>query len=180
VKNLSLWIGIVALLGSVTGIDAKSKMALAELHDARGQLVGIATFTECHDGVRIALNLNNMPQGVHALHVHAAGSCATPDFKSAMGHFNPFQKKHGLKNPGGPHAGDLPNIIVGHDGSCAVVVTAPLATLGSEDNSLFREGGTALMIHEGPDDYATDPAGAAGRRIACGVITLWKGRAESK
>jgi len=144
--------------------------ATAELRNPAGELVGIATLTEGHDGVRIAVNLFNMPPGVHALHIHAAASCETPDFKSAMGHFNPFNRKHGLKSPDGPHAGDLFNITIGPDGTGAIIVTAPLVTLGEGENSLFRAGGTALMIHEGPDDYVSDPAGAAGSRIACGVI----------
>jgi Cu-Zn family superoxide dismutase len=111
-----------------------------------------------------------MPPGIHALHIHSAGTCEKPDFKSAKGHFNPYGRKHGLKNPDGPHAGDLLNITIGSDGTGAIIVTAPLATLGDGDNSLFWQGGTAIMLHEGPDDYMTDPAGAAGPRIACGVI----------
>jgi Cu-Zn family superoxide dismutase len=147
-----------------------AKMAIADLYNPTGEHVGVATFTESHDGVHIAVNLYNMPAGVHALHIHAAGSCERPDFKSAKGHFNPYGKKHGLKTPDGPHAGDLLNIVIGEDGTGAFVRTAPLVTLGDGDNSLFRGEGTAIMIHEGPDDYMSDPAGAAGPRIACGQI----------
>lgn len=162
---------VVVLVGCLVQTSAiAAKLAIAELRNGGGDLVGVATFTEGHDGVRIAVNLFNMPPGVHALHVHAAGSCENPDFKSAQGHFNPYNRKHGLKSSQGPHAGDLFNITVGADGTCAVAVTAPLVTLGDGENSLFREGGTALMIHQGPDDYMSDPAGAAGPRIACGVI----------
>jgi Cu-Zn family superoxide dismutase len=147
-----------------------TQFAVAELHNPQGELVGMATLAEGDDGVRIAVNLFNMPPGVHALHIHAAGSCEQPDFKSAKGHFNPYGRKHGLQSPDGPHAGDLLNINVGPDGTGWAVVTAPLVTLGKGNHSLFREGGTALMIHQGPDDYVSDPAGDAGPRVACGVI----------
>ncbi|MFQ5510464.1 MAG: superoxide dismutase family protein [Candidatus Krumholzibacteriia bacterium] len=149
---------------------ASHRMAIAELYDARGNNVGIATFVESHDGVRIAVNLHDMPEGTHALHIHAAGACEKPGFKTAKGHFNPFDRRHGLKSPRGAHAGDLLNIVIGKDGTGAALVTAPLVTLGEGKNSLFQGPGTAIMIHDGPDDYVSDPAGAAGPRIACGVI----------
>lgn len=165
----------VALIAFVSAARAQApKMAVAEMRNSNDELVGMAVFTEGHDGVRITVNLHSMPPGVHALHIHAAGSCDTPDFKSAKGHFNPYGRQHGLRNELGPHAGDLFNIVVAPDGTAALVVTAPLATLGSGANSLFPEGGTALMIHEGPDDYVSDPAGNAGPRIACGVIKALK------
>jgi Cu-Zn family superoxide dismutase len=98
------------------------------------------------------------------------GKCDPPDFKSAGPHFNPDNKKHGSKNPDGPHAGDLPNFDVGPDGTAKVSVVAPNVTLGDGPNSLFHPEGTALVIHEKADDYMTDPAGNAGARIACGVV----------
>ena len=157
----------------VFGVPSSSlcaELAMAELAGPDGKPVGIATFTEGDNGVTIAVHLYNMPPGVHALHIHAAASCETPDFKSAKGHFNPYNRKHGLQNPKGAHAGDLPNITIASDGTGAVIVTAPLVTLAAGGNSLFRDGGTAIMIHAGPDDYLSDPAGAAGPRIACGTI----------
>ena len=169
-KSVSLLIFVVLITFGVSTGAAGAKMAIADLYNPDGDHVGIATFTEGHDGVRVAVNLYGMPAGVHALHIHAAGACEKPSFKSAMGHFNPHGRLHGLKNPGGPHAGDLPNIVIGTDGVGAVVVTAPLATLGAGKHSILGEGGTALMIHNGPDDYVSDPAGDAGPRIACGVI----------
>ncbi|MDH3215650.1 MAG: superoxide dismutase family protein [Candidatus Krumholzibacteria bacterium] len=169
-KNLTILLVGTVLLGCAPHLANSAKMAIADLHNPQGQHVGIATLTEGHDGVRIAVNLYNMPPGTHAFHIHAAGSCESPDFKSAKGHFNPFGRKHGLKSADGPHAGDLLNITIAADGTGAAIVTAPMATLGKGDNSLFREGGTAIMIHDGPDDYVSDPAGNAGPRIACGLI----------
>lgn len=143
-------------------------MARAEIMDAAGRVVGHVAITE-DDAVSISYSLVGLPPGLHAFHIHEKGECEPP-FKSAGGHFNPFGKKHGLKNPEGPHAGDLENISVGADGVARGTLSAPLVTLKPGANSLFKEGGTAIVIHEGPDDYMSDPAGAAGSRIACGVI----------
>ena len=104
------------------------------------------------------------------------GRCNSPNstgsyFKSAGGHFTPYGKEHGLKNPKGPHAGDLPNFTVGPDGRATFETVATLVTLKPGKNSLFQPGGTSLMVHAQPDDEVSDPAGKAGPRIACGVIT---------
>jgi Cu-Zn family superoxide dismutase len=169
-------ISIAALMALVLvcapTLASAAGMAIAELYEPGRNHVGIATLTEGSNGVTIAVNVHGLPSGIHALHIHTMGSCERPDFKSAMGHFNPYGRKHGLRSPDGAHAGDLLNITIGPDGTGAVIVAAPLVTLGKGENSLFREGGTAIMIHAGPDDYMTDPTGNAGPRIACGVIRL--------
>lgn len=144
-------------------------LAKAKMFNAEGKVIGYVVLTEGHDGVQLALNLHSLPPGLHAFHIHQAGVCEPP-FKSAKGHFNPYGKKHGLRNPEGPHVGDMQNILVAPDGTVAAVRLAPLATLGEGVNSLFQPGGTAIVIHAGPDDYMSDPAGDAGPRIACGVI----------
>ena len=87
------------------------------------------------------------------------------------GHFNPAMKQHGKDNPLGSHAGDMPNFTVGPKGTAKATITNSAVTLGDGATSLFTNGGTALVVHAGPDDMKTDPAGAAGDRIACGVIT---------
>jgi Cu-Zn family superoxide dismutase len=104
------------------------------------------------------------------VHIHATAKCEAPAFTTAGGHFNPDQKHHGLKNPEGPHAGDMPNFTVKPNGTAKVTVEDPRVTLGGGNNSVFANGGTALMIHAKADDMMTDPSGNAGDRIACGVI----------
>jgi Cu-Zn family superoxide dismutase len=99
------------------------------------------------------------------------GKCEAPDFKSAWAHFNPYHKKHGLKNVEGPHAGDMENIEVASDGTGKAEIVNKQVTLAGGPNSLFHEGGTAIVIHASADDNMTDPAGNAGARIACGVVT---------
>ena len=106
---------------------------------------------------------------MHGLHIHTVGAC-TPDFAAVGGHFNPTTAQHGLDNPSGPHAGDLPNLEIDADGNGTYEATTTLVTLAQGDNSLFDSDGSALVIHADPDDLITDPAGNSGDRIACGII----------
>lgn len=140
-------------------------------HQFKGETVGSATLTQGPQGVTIAVEVSRLPPGRHGFHIHAIGKCDPPDFQTAGGHFNPFSKKHGLKNPEGPHAGDLPNLEVGPDGNGRIEATVGGLTLGKEGLAvLFNSTGTSVVIHAGPDDEMSDPAGNSGTRIACGVI----------
>lgn len=145
--------------------------ATAQLIDGTGAAVGTATLTQRENGVEIVLEARGLPAGqVLGFHVHERGLCETPGFQSAGGHFNPGNRQHGMEQPGGPHAGDLPNLRVGADGSARLAVLNPHLSLGTGPNSLLREGGTALLVHAQRDDYHSQPTGDAGDRIACGVI----------
>ena len=116
------------------------------------------------------MSVEKLPPGTHGIHIHTVGKCEGPAFTTAGGHFNPDAKKHGKDNPDGMHAGDLLNIEVGADGTGNANLRAMNVTLGDGPNSLFHDGGTALVIHATADDYKTDPSGNSGARIACGVI----------
>jgi len=168
-KKLLLYFGVFCLLASSTSAQA-AKKAKADLLNTKGAPVGTATFSEKANGVQLDLKVSNLPPGLHGFHIHAAGRCQAPDFASAGPHFNPEDRQHGWDNPQGHHLGDLQNLEVGPDGKAKVRVLVPGVTLGEGPKSLFREGGTALVIHAKPDDGKTDPAGNAGPRIACGVI----------
>jgi superoxide dismutase, Cu-Zn family len=144
--------------------------AHAVLKDKDGKEVGKAELTNTPSGVLIRLTLDGVRPGTHAFHIHAVGKCEPPDFKSAGGHFNPDGTKHGLMNEEGPHAGDMPNLHVPDSGKLTVEVLNEMVTLDAEP-ALLDQDGSALVIHAGADDYRSDPAGNAGDRIACGVIT---------
>ena len=165
----NLVIASLLLVGTI-GAAQEAALAQADLADVAGTLLGKATFTENLNGVEVALGVKGLEPGYHGIHIHQTGSCEPPDFASAGGHFNPTGKVHGLRNAEGPHAADMPNLLVNPDGTASAVFLLPLLTLGQGENSLFKEDGTALVIHAGPDDQVTDPAGNAGDRVACGVI----------
>ena len=151
---------------------AETVIARAEFKNPQDATVGEATLRETGDGVQIHLVLRNLHAGKHGFHIHENGSCVGPDFESAGGHFNPTGKQHGFENPAGPHAGDAHNIEISSDGSLETTILSKHVTLREgKANSLFKPGGTALVVHAGQDDQKTDPAGDAGPPIACGVIT---------
>jgi len=159
-------------LGKDANSTQSSKKATVTLKDAQGNSVGSAIVKPAGKGVEVKLDARNLRPGEHALHFHQSAKCDAPDFKSAGPHFNPDQK-HGFLNPQGHHNGDMANFTVKPNGTAKATIKNADVVLGtgSEPNSLFANGGTALMIHAKPDDMKTDPAGNAGDRIACGTIT---------
>jgi Cu-Zn family superoxide dismutase len=155
---------------AVLSLSSTAKNVTVEMKDAQGKSVGSASIRPAGAGVEIKLNLNHLPPGEHALHVHQNAQCDAPDFKSAGPHFNPDGKKHGLENPDGHHAGDMANFTAGAKGEVKLTILNNEVNFGDDSHSLFSNGGTALVIHAKADDMKTDPSGNAGDRIACGVI----------
>ena len=149
-----------------------TESAMATLLDGQGKAVGEAVLTQTPQGVLVTATLHDLPPGLHAVHVHEHGACVPP-FTTAGGHFNPAHRRHGFENPRGAHAGDLPNVDVPENGKTRIQLLATSVTLRrGAPNSLLDRDGSALVVHAGPDDYRTDPAGNSGDRLACGVVDV--------
>ncbi len=147
------------------------RTAMAELKDSKGKTVGRADLTQVPNGVLLQVKFDGMKPGRHAFHIHETGKCDAPDFKSAGGHFNPDNSSHGYLSGTNYHAGDMPNIDVPKGGSTVVeVLNGKVTLMPNESNSLLGGEGHAIVVHEGMDDYTSQPSGDAGSRIACGVI----------
>jgi Cu-Zn family superoxide dismutase len=178
---ITAWVIVVAVGASVVVADfvrasgsaqAGGSKARAVFHDVNGAPVGTAKLTEEDGTVQVRVVVHDLAPGFHGFHVHGVGSCVPP-FTSAGGHFNPGAASHPA------HAGDMPVLVVGADGTGE----ARFTTDGYEVGDLFDGDGSALIIHAGPDNYANIPSrydpdpdattlgtGDAGGRAACAVV----------
>lgn len=188
-RALSGALAVTVILAAGTAAAQSEVTAQARMVDAENEEVGEAVFTQLEQGVLIRLELRNLPAGWHGVHIHETGICEPP-FSSAGGHLNPDGESHGFADRG-LHAGDLPNIHVGEDGTAKVemfnnrialidrqsregLMEQAIDTVeqitGRAPHNILGGAGAALVVHSGADDYTTDPAGDSGDRIACGVV----------
>jgi Cu-Zn family superoxide dismutase len=168
-KKFATLVCLLFVAGGAASIAAASpatKPFTVEIKNGEGQIVGTATLSEAPHGVRIKLDIKSLPPGEHSLHIHQFAKCEGPDFKSAGAHFNPGGAAH---DHGALPAGDIPDfsLIVAADGTAHATVVAPNVTLGTDDHSVFSNGGTAMVIHA----VAGGTSSAAPPRIACAVIS---------
>jgi Cu-Zn family superoxide dismutase len=143
------------------------------LVNSAGPSIGTVRAWQTAGGVTFRIDASGLPHGVHGIHVHSVGRCDPPDFASAGPHWNPLGRKHGINNPAGPHAGDLPNVTVAANGVLGETITlsgASLIAAPGTPGALLDGDGAALVIHADADDYMTEPGGHSGARIACAVL----------
>jgi Cu-Zn family superoxide dismutase len=165
---------LLATLGAIAACSSHAKPASVvpsaantTLIDSRGRRLGTAAVVPSKSGGLLVLKLTGVPPGEHGLHLHATGACDPPSFASAGPHYNPANRKHGAKNPQGPHAGDLPNVVARPDSSIDTTLAIPGEAVGAIGSGRAAK---ALVLHAQRDDLTTDPSGNSGDRIACGVL----------
>ena len=165
---------ILAAAPALADGHGKMKTATASLKGGEGADHGTVTLTQTPAGVLLVAELKGVPAGEHGFHIHETGKCDAPDFKSAGGHYNPTDAKHGFMVEGGPHAGDMPNFTQpeGSDTLAFEVLNAMVSLDEDAEGTLMDEDGSAIIIHSGADDYESQPSGDAGSRIACGVVAM--------
>lgn len=162
-------LALIAVAGCTTAPDTTlDPVGEARLVFADGRPAGVASLLSDPEGLRISVRASALTPGPHGFHLHTTGKCEAPGFTSAGGHLNPDSRRHGTLADGGAHLGDLPNLVIGPNGSGSATEIVPggRSALGA----IFDGDGTAVVIHANPDDYRTDPTGNAGDRIACGVF----------
>jgi superoxide dismutase, Cu-Zn family len=167
----------IALLGASALLSAAAPpSASAVLKDAKGKPVGTVQLAMTLDGlsVRLVVRKFKAAKGSHAVHLHSIGSCAGAGFKASGADWNPLNKAHGRDNPKGPHAGDLPNMVIDKKGNGSLETIIPVGRLTGGSNALLDADGGAIILHAGQDDQSSNPDGKSGTGIACGVIDLTK------
>ena len=164
---LGLLMALPAAAQDVPPVDDQPPLS-ADILSAQGESLGRATAMAMPSGVMlVTLDLQGLPAGVHGAHIHQTGECTPPDFESAGGHLA-GDKDHGIMAENGPHPGDLPNIHVPESGA----LTVEYFVTGLTPEMVADEDGSAIVIHEQPDDYRGQPSGHAGGRIGCGSFAL--------
>lgn len=149
---------------------APARSATINLAPATGSLVsGKLTAMPMGNGVHFTGEIGGLTRGgTHAIHVHEKGDCSAADASSAGGHFNPKNQPHGRPDAGAHHEGDMPNIVADANGVARVNLHVQGMTLGGA--AAGDIAGRAVVVHAQADDYATQPSGNSGARVACGVI----------
>ncbi len=133
-------------------------------------VTGMAVFTQNGDQITFTVEIQGASPGLHAVHIHEYGDCSAPDGTSAGGHWNPTDVAHGKWGEGEFHLGDIGNITVGEDGTGRFTLTTDLWEIGT--GSDVDVVGQSIIVHADADDFISQPSGAAGARIGCGVIVL--------
>ncbi|MDJ0646701.1 MAG: superoxide dismutase family protein [Flavobacteriaceae bacterium] len=167
IRSILVTIVLLTLVGCSSSNDSSARAIL--LAKSGSEITGEVLFKERNGRVTMTAKVENVSSGNHAIHIHAIGDCSTPDGKSAGGHWNPTNENHGKWGEQPFHRGDIGNMVVGDDGKGIFERTTDLWCIECEDE-VKDIVGKAIIVHAGPDDFSSQPAGAAGARIGCGEI----------
>jgi len=162
-----------AAFGQMEHMEMKGGITrcIAVLHPTKGNSVsGIVKFEAVEGGVHIIADLTGLTPGKHGFHIHEFGDCSSDDGSSAGGHFNPNGMPHSMPASEQRHVGDLGNIEADKDGKAHLDYVDSMISFSGK-NSIVGRG---VIVHEKEDDLKTQPTGAAGARVACGVIGVAK------
>ena len=152
----------------LTACAAKGPTAEAALQPTKGSTAaGSMAFAQQGEKVLVKGQFAGLTPGAHGFHIHDKGDCSAPDGTSAGGHFNPFAKPHGDPARPAHHAGDLPMLVAGADGTARFEALMDGISLETGPANIL---GRSVIVHAQPDDFTTQPTGNSGARVACGVI----------
>ena len=172
-----IWIvlGLLAVVGMgalMQSVPSTAEIKTVQMVNNKGEPMGVISLSKTNAGVLLNLKLSGLtPNGEHAIHIHETGKCdVEANFKTAGGHYNPHAKMHGMKHAEGHHAGDMPNLKPNKKGEIQTAFVNMHVTLDNAKAGLFDADGSSIVIHAGADDHMSQPSGAAGDRIACGVV----------
>lgn len=153
-------------VAEASAVSPKTIMAVAYLKPLKdSKIQGKVTFTKVANGVKIIADVDGLSPGKHGFHIHEYGVCED-DGKTAGAHFNPGKTEHASPESSVRHVGDLGNLIADDEGHAHYQRIDKVISLEGENSIIGR----SLIIHADPDDFKTQPAGASGTRICCGVI----------
>lgn len=163
---------VVALAGCSQKVaEPDVKQAIAVMNATEGSKVkGVVGFVKDGKGVRITANIEGLSPGPHGFHIHEFGNCTSPEANSAGGHFNPTDMPHAGPKAEKRHAGDLGNLEADKNGLARLEVTDNMISLGGPKSIIGR----SVIVHAQADDFKTQPTGASGARVACGVVGISK------
>ncbi len=168
-KKISLFVLLCTILISCTTNEEKlAEATISAKSDSN--VSGLVTFTQKDGKVMMKAELKGLTPGNHAIHIHENGDCSSDDGKSAGGHWNPTQDKHGEWKHGEFHSGDIGNLIADENGNATIEKESDFWCIGCEDDTKNIVG-HAIIVHAGTDDFKSQPSGAAGARVGCGEIT---------
>ena len=177
-SKFAVMLSCITLATVTTAASAIAQTAKVRIFNIQGLQVGIATFDQTPLGVKVSLDVQNLSKGEHMVHIHEYGKCNAPDFKTSGKHFDPKDEHDHMHMIHDKHedlkhkpAGDLPNLLVNNNGKGNLTAILSGLSLGTGKNSLFKQGGTSILIHAGANGKSTIPNVDYKTRIACGIIS---------